>query len=399
MPAGGFNGAPASGQASGYPSLASLSASDAAQTPRMTATPKVEIESILGPDHPWALKAEHGPYFIFVKSYSRPHRPTPEDNGPSARALAEALAGQIRENKKVQAFLYEYVSDERKAEAAAIAKEREQGQIFAKQIAERKQQAELQGMGFLDPDNKIRFKTVNYRDQVGVFIGGFQSFESAKAALPLVRSWEAPKDKILMDAAVVGRTTGDGKASIENGYMNPYKSASVVPNPLLPHEQTQTASTRVDPFIVKLNEGRKYSLLKATKEWTIVVKSFTAPVEVVSKDYDASQKHKNNPNSGANALLAGEVQADELAKLLREMKGPGGQPLGFESFVILTRNASIVTVGQFDGPNDPALVQTMNLLKSIKLNVSQDKSGASKMAGNPPSLLDEKLIPSPIPHP
>src|SRR5947208_12397891 len=51
--------------------------------------PAVEIPTALGPNHPLAVRPEHGNYFIHVKSYSRPHRPDPNDPGRSARELAE----------------------------------------------------------------------------------------------------------------------------------------------------------------------------------------------------------------------------------------------------------------------------------------------------------------------
>ena len=41
-----------------------------------------------------------------------------------------------------------------------------------------------------------------------------------------------------------------------------------------------------------------------------------------------------------------------------------------------TRNASLVSVGQFDGPNDPELLRIRRqLLGSIKMNVTEDKTG------------------------
>ncbi len=395
MPAG-FSAANAGGLPAGYPSL---SAASSAQTPLLGAPPKIEIASVLGPDHPWALKAEHGPYFLCVKSYSRPHMPTASDNGPSARVLAEALAGEIRKLHQVQAFLYEYISDDRKAEAAALAAERERGRIFAEQLTARRQQAELQGMQFLDPDNKIRYKTVNYRDQIAVLVGPFQSDVDARKALDWIRKWDAPTDKILMDGVVASRPAedGSGKARIENGYLNPYMSATVVPNPLIPRP-TQPVSNHLDPFIVKLNDGRPYNLLKATKEWTLAVKSFNAPVEIVSKEVDPNLMRKTDSKKGANALVAAVAQSEMLAKVLREMKGPGGQPLGLEAFVLHTRNSSIVTIGQFDGPNDPALLQVQNLLMSMKLNVTQDKMG-SQPVGNAPTLFENRMLPMPIPKP
>jgi hypothetical protein len=362
----------------------------------ITAPPRIEIESALGPNHEWALKPEHGPYFILVKSYSRPHTPTPEDQGLSARALGEMLAGDIRQLYKVQAFLYEYISEERKAEAAALAAERERGRQFVDQMENRKKQSELQGMGFMDPDNRIRFKTVNYRDQIAVMVGGFKSEEDAKKALLVMRTWKPPEQKILMDAAVVSNLSTDGKnARIENGRLNPYLSATVVSNPLIPR-QIQEGPSHADPFIVKLNEGCPYNLFKATKAWTLAVKSFNAPVQLVGKDADQNVMAKSGSSKGGNALLAGAAQAEAMAKMLREMKDGKGQPLRLEAFVLHTRHSSIVTVGQFDSPNDPALLQTENLLMSMKLKMSEDQMGI-KLVGNGPGLFDAKLLPILIP--
>ena len=387
MPAGGVPGA--------YPTLASVTSP---QSPSgISAPPKMELVSCLGPDHPWALKPEHGAFFICVKSYSRPHTPTPEDNGPSARVLAEALAKQIREIHHQQAFLYEYISEERKAEAAALAAERERGRIFAEQLKTRQQQSELQGMTFLEADNKIRFKTVNYRDQIAVLIGGFQSDEAARKALDFVHAWPAPKDSILMDGAVIAKPVTDKNAYVEKCYINPYGAAYVVPNPLAP-KQAQ-ASAPLDPFIVKLNEGHPYNLLKAKKEWTIGVKVFNAPIEIVSKETDPNlMRNKESTKKAANALLAGAVQAEQMAKMLREMKDKDGRSLGLEAFVLHTRNSSVVTVGQFDGPNDPAMAQTKNLLNNMKLKVTEDKDGV-KPVDNAPVLFEKYLVAMPIPKP
>jgi hypothetical protein len=388
MPAGGLNPA----AAGSYPSLSSV-------TSPPPQPPKIEVEGVLKSDHPWVLKAEHGPWFICVKSYSRPHIPTPEDNGPSALALAETLAREIREQHRVQAFLFEYISDERKAEAAAIAAEREKGRVFLQQLEDRKKQSELQGMEFIDDTrHTIHFKTVNYRDQVAVLVGGFQSEEDARKAVEKMHGWEPPKEKILMDGAVVGRPAGDGKALIEKGYLNPYKSVTVVPNPLVPRPKTtQAVSSHLDPFLVKLNEGRPYNLLKATKSWTLAVKAFNAPVEIVGKDTDTSNMRQSN-KKGGNALLAGEVQAEKMAEMLREMKGPDGKSLGLEAFVFHTYHSSIVTIGQFDSANDPGMVQVQNLLSSIKINVSEDKQGI-KPVMNAPSLFESRFAPMAIPKP
>ena len=55
----------------------------------------VEIKTAIPANHEWLLKPQHGSYFISAKSFARPPRPTPEDQGPSALAMAEALAGRF----------------------------------------------------------------------------------------------------------------------------------------------------------------------------------------------------------------------------------------------------------------------------------------------------------------
>jgi hypothetical protein len=368
--------------------------------------PNVEIRTAIPPDHPWLIRPEHGAYFICVKSYSRPSRPTDDDRGPSALALAEALAGEIRDLYRVQAFLFEHISEERKAEAAAIAAARAQAQQLRNQWDKLRQQSQLRGMEFLEPDTKVRFKTVNYKDQIAVLVGGFKSDEDARKALDKVRAWPEPKTRVdgrsLMDWGTMTRLGPDGKPMQERDYINPYPTATVVPNPTTP--RGQTAAGGLDPFIVELNEGQPYNLLKATKSWTLAVKSFAAPVELVGRNGgNGSVMRKPWMSKWSAALEASAEQAESLAKALREMKGPRGpdgrpgHSLGLEAFVLHTRHASLVTVGQFDGPNDPELLQKKRLLESMKMNVTEDKMGVKPVA-NAPSLF-ETVMPIPIPRP
>jgi hypothetical protein len=360
------------------------------------------IYSALGADHPWVVKPEHGPFFLCVKSYSRPSKP--DDGGMTARELAELLATDIRDLYRVQAFLYEYVSEERKAEIAAIAAARERGRIFANQLDKYKQEAQLKGMDFMSPDNKIHFKTVKYNDQIAVLVGGFKTEKDAREALDTMRKWPSPKNKVLMDGAVIARPNKDGKMMMEQGYINPYLTSHVVPNPSIAKAAANAPDTGLDPFVVKLNEDNPYNLLNATKGWTLAVKSFSAPVQIVGRDGDgaAMMRKVGTSDKGKKILVAGAEQAESMAKALRALRGPGttaqpGAPLNLEVFVLHTRSGSIVTIGQFDGPTDPALVQTKQLLQNLPLKVTQDKFG-SQPVPNAPTLF-EKLIAIPIPRP
>jgi hypothetical protein len=407
LPAGFEPVEPAGALPAGY------SAQPAPTGPRPLAPPPpldLEIRTAVPADHEWLLKPEHGAYFISVKSYSRPSRPTPDDQGPSALAMAEALAAEIRDTYRVQAFLYELISEERRAEAAALAAARVRGREFAAQWDKLREKAQLQGMEFLEPDNKVRFKTVNYKDQVAVLVGGFRSDEDARKALDTVRKWPLPKATVkdrlgrdipVVDCGTILRPGPNGKQLAMDAPINPYLTATVVPNPAAPR-RVEPGAAGLDPFIVKLNEGRPYNLLSAKKAWTLGVKSFCAPVEIVASNAGNSVMRKLGGGRGGDALAAGAEQAESLAKALREMRGPGapGQPgpsLGLEAFVLHTRNASLVTVGQFDGPNDPELLRTKAMLEKITPRVTEDPTGL-KPVTNAQSIFGN-LIPMPIPRP
>ncbi|MCS7271236.1 MAG: hypothetical protein NZ703_09130 [Gemmataceae bacterium] len=358
--------------------------------------PEEMLQTALPADHPWRLKPETGPWFILVKSYSRPARPSNDDPGPTALELAEALAREIREKHRVQAWLFEYISEERKQQMEAIAAARERARLYAQQVDKLRREALLNGMEFLEPERKVRLPIIQYKDQIGVFIGPFQSEEDASKALALVKKWPAPQTQVrgtsLMDWGSLVRPGPDGKPLLEHGYLNPYVTAIVAPNPTV--RRTPAASpSGLDPFIVQLNEGRPYNLLKATKAWTLAVKSFSAPVQLILPGNENVVRKPSSSASSADVLRAAAEQAESLARTLRELKYPDGRPMGLEAFVLHTRTASIVTVGQFDSPNDPELLRVQRILNSLK--VTEDSQGL-RPALHTPSLFDN-MIPIPIP--
>jgi len=363
---------------------------------RATTLADLELRTALPADHPWRLQPSTGPWFILVKSYSRPSRSgRGEETGPTALELAEALAREIRETHRVQAWLFEYISEERKQQMVAIAAARQRARLYAQELEKIRQQALLHGMEFLEPDRKLRLPAIQYNDQIGVFIGPFQTQEDASKALALVKKWPAPRTQVrgtsLMDWGSIVRPGPDGKPVLEQGYLNPYVTAIVAPNPTV--RRPVPASGGLDPFIVQLNEGRPYNLLQARKGWTLAIKSFSAPVQLLTPGSDSAVRKPNTSTSAADVLQAAAEQAESLARTLRELKYPDGRPMGLEAFVLHTRTSSIVTVGQFDGPNDPELLRVQRILNSLK--VTEDRQGL-KPAVQAPSLFDT-MIPIPIP--
>lgn len=362
----------------------------------------IEIPTALPKDHPWLLKPEHGSYFIMVKSYVRPTADSKAardarergEKGLTARELAEALASEIRDTYRVQAFLFEYISEERKAEMRAYLAARQKAETeYVAQIEALRQKAKLQGLDFVAPDNKFRVMKHDGRDQIGVLVGGFQSEADALKALNKLKTWPAPKNEVLVDKGLI-LTTKDGRNSSESAVINPYASAFVVPNPSVVKSGLPGGPRAApDPFVVRLNDDNPYSLFKATKGWTLAVKAFTSPVEISNRDSDTSLMRKFG--SGSKVLIAGAEQAETMAKALRAMRGPNGEALNLEAFVLHTRNSSVVTVGQFDGPDDPALQAMKRMLSKMSGRVTEDQGGLRPVM-NAPTLFDN-VVPIPVP--
>jgi hypothetical protein len=276
--------------------------------------------------------------------------------------------------------------------AAARAQARQRAALFAATLDEYRQKSQLQGMEFLEPDTRIKYQTFNYRDQIAVLVGGYRTEEEAVKALAKVKKWAAPQDEWLMDGGAIASRTPAGKPVIEKACLNPFPLAWVIPNPAVPRAAQTTAG--LDPLIVKLNEGRPYSLLTATKGWTLAVKSFSAPVTIQSKDEESGMMRKLGFGKGADVLAAGAEQAETLVKALRS---PKMKPHPFEAFVLHTRNASLVTVGQFDGPNDPALLDTRRTLMGLTFNLSKDEEGRM-VTGMGQRLFGDNIMPIPVPR-
>lgn len=401
-PAGGFTPAAASTPAPGFPPPSGF-APPAGLAPAPAAAAPAEplaIPTALGDNHPLALRPEHGPYMILLRSYSRPARADAANPGMTAKQLAEALVAEVQRTpqaKGLGVYLFEHISEERKAEAQAAADARQRLARLNQSIDVLRQKSEINGMEFLNPDSTtLRYRTFNYRDQIGVLVGGFRTEDEAVKALARVKTWPVPQDTRLLDGGAIAKYGPDGKATIEKTFLNPYGQAMVVANPSVPKAAPVVGPPpKLDPFVVQLNDGRPYSLLKATKGWTLGVKSFNAPTRVQSRDDEGVGIKLFSLTKTGDVLNAGAEQAEELAKVLRSMKSPGGEnrSLGLEAFVLHHRHGSMVTVGQFDGPNDPMLAETRRMLSNMNF-----MAGDPRASDTARRLFHEVIIPIPIPR-
>jgi hypothetical protein len=335
------------------------------------------------PPPKWAVRPEDGGWMIMVKSYA----------GADSRQKAEALAADIRTTHRTNALLFERNAEERKEEQAQVeaVRKREQGKAKEMQqvIDQAKREAEANGSTFVPTPLTVKVPRPYHEtpEQWVVFIGGFRTMDDAHTALKTVKKLPEPKDTTLMDAGMIGGRVTDPRTGREEfksaaNFLNPYPSAMVVPNPTATKANLEEKA-KLEPFVVKLNDGVQHSLLGVKKPWTLLVKQYAMPAQRAGTGGDAKSVF-DGKKKGATALdriKAMEVEAEAMVAALRDKNM---KPRPYEAFVLHHTHGSVVTVGQFDDPEDPQLLKLQQELLDLTFEMrDKDKKAVTGPDGRP----------------
>jgi hypothetical protein len=308
---------------------------------------------------------ESGNWMILVQSYS----------GKGSAELAEELTASLRKDYHVNAFTFDRSEEERLKERERIAAIRKK----------REEDAKTQG---LPKDTKWEpIRTYKIEDSYAVLIGGWADMESARKALDEIRKLKPPAERLMHQGIVVPQAEKGADRQGYYGGLNPFKTAFVVHNPLLP--------APVDPEKGKLEHLKEYnaneslSLLKCRKPYTLMVKTYQGAVKLEAPGVTQSSFVDKLFSTKPGQLLHAETnQAHELAIALRQLKDPSGQPLidrGTEIYVLHTEYNSIICIGGYDRPDDPALKTYQRKLAGLQLP--------------PAGELSKQPLPMPVPKP
>ena len=120
----------------------------------------------------------------------------------------------------------------------------------------------------------------------------------------------------------------------------PMGMAFVTNNPLLPRDYYNPPG--LDEFVVKMNEGVEYSLLKCPGRYTVQVAHFTGQVII---DQAQIKAIRNGQKTMESRLAEAANNAHRMTIALREK--------GYEAYEFHDRYASIVTVGSFQSTGTP----------------------------------------------
>lgn len=305
----------------------------------------------------FAVTPEAGEWMICAASY----------RGQDAPELANKLCQYLRE-RRVAAYVYNRGNVERK-----------------------KMQEELDQIHQNNGGGPRRWRLAHLQEeQLAVLIGGFRDINAAHSGLDKVRKMPLPDIKLQSGKPAFDtydeyeKVPGKGGYALKRYPINPFHNAFACPNPTIP--QTRPKVAKVDPSWRKFNSEEPRSLFKCRKPWTLVVQEYTG-AQVIQPTAASSgflEKLGFSDHNLGKRLDQSARQARELCDMLRN-----DTRFKLKAYVLHTRTSSIVTVGEFDGPNDPNMQRVCEQLTHFTF-----KNGNT---GEIVSLLWAKPMPYEVP--
>ncbi|MFM9964622.1 MAG: hypothetical protein ACKV2Q_25745 [Planctomycetaceae bacterium] len=277
-----------------------------------------KIEAIKGKKY--ELGTEHGPWMIMVASLSEPP-PGMRVDGPTKEQAANDLVYELRK-KGIPAYTYE-------------------------------QKEEIQPLGTINRGGRTMRREVKAKDhRICVVAGNYDTAEEsiAQQSLNWIKTFN-PKE--LTEHASFHATPGRP---------GPLSGAFLTINPML--SANEIAQRKIDPFLLQLNAGRKYSLLSNPEKYSLVVATFRGNSNLLSKAGDSEVQI-------GNSLDESGFKAEILCHALRERTLHRGRQ--YEAYVWHERDRSLVCVGGFVSDKDPAVPATYAVFAECKQQHPQTK--------------------------
>jgi hypothetical protein len=313
------------------------------------------------PVYKFALRPDYGPWMVAVKTF---RGQTPGDQ--RVKELAEDFASWLRQECKVNAYIYERSWEQRQQRK----KEKEEYLSAARAHYER--------LGEEVPEFYKKVRMVMIPDEYTVVVaparGILKDFDSAADFAKQVRSFPTPPAEF-SDAVVISDSNLARKAG---NHVNPFLTALPGPNPSIPKTPTGFQRPKADAFLMNLNSEESYSLLhKTKKDWTLVVRVYGIGPGTVVRDNGAVASTTSN----GEALERAALQARQTAELLRKLK------IAPDAYVMHTRYNSVLCVGEFDSPTDPRLKEVTENLKNFELKDQRSGKAVDKLLPQPQPMM------------
>jgi len=296
----------------------------------------------------YQLSPRDGPYLILVASFV----------GDEAETLAKNLVQELRRDYKLQAYWFSKSEQER---------------------AERDRLLEQ----WKRQHNNAPVRKYRIVDEYCVLVGHYKSLEAASKDLDRIKKLKPPSSVPPGPGLFIARPEYrqnvpnwlEGGRIQQGGLVNQFSRAFVVRNPLLPSEKppvpTSADLAEEDAALISLNANEKYGLSKSTGKYTLLVSIHSGASVTTSPK--PSVFDRINPWSNESGLFrtrperetSAVQEARQLAQLLRDSR------FGYTAYVLHSKAASFVTIGDFEGPDDPELARVQKQVAGLKVGPYQ----------------------------
>lgn len=263
----------------------------------------------------YVLTKQHGPWNIMVATFHTTGADGQSDQGKSPEEAADELVLELR-RRGLPAYTYTYEPE-----------------------AERIVTTDRLG-------REERRKNLRRYRSVCVIAGNYNDINDEVAQQTL--KWVKQLYPDCLKEGVVYQPTP--------GQPTPLSGAFLTINPLLSPEEVE--QRRQDPLLIRLNSGERFSLYENGGQYTLVVARFYGKhVNVKAGGVVPDIKSFLKDNDLDDAATA----ARELVACLRGKYDQSGKFNNIEAYVWHDRYESVVTVGAFSSPNDPAIKRYLEL--------------------------------------
>jgi hypothetical protein len=297
------------------------------------------------------LRDSHGPWLILAATFA----------GEGAAAQADELVVELRSKYQLPAYVHSEEFDYTDTMAG----------LTIDQFGERK---------------RMRYAHAGRYDAIAVLIGDFTSvndlelkktLKQVKYVRPDCLDLEKRQNSTQRFAGLrhlYRRLNGDE----EKKNKGPMGSAFVTRNPLLPKEYFAAGS--VDDFIVSLNKGVQYSLLKNKGKVTVKVATFRGAETINAREIEELQRD----DTVTNKLAIAADRAHRLTMALRKRNT--------EAFEFHDRNESIVTIGSFETEGNVLPNGSLDLNPGILRVMEQYGANRQQILGQPELGLQPRSL-------
>jgi hypothetical protein len=290
------------------------------------------------PNKSYTLSEDNGPWMIMACSFS----------GEGAEKQAHDLVLEFRKKYKLPAYVYQISVHFGETEGRGVDR---YGNPVKMKYQKYPHGAEIHELAVLvgdfpsvdDPAAQETLHTVKYLKPDSLAIGEGRKTNASLAG------WRLMLQSLTTDS--------------EKKQQGPMGHCFITTNPLVPKEYF--APKGIDSFVVHLNEGIRYSLLKCPGKYTVQVAHFKGQVDI---ELVQSMRAKKD---AVSQLATAAEKAHRLATALRHEN--------YEAYEFHDRGASIVTVGSFNSVGtsrpdgrielDPKIHRIMTVFAAVPANI------------------------------